>query len=222
MSDPCCLSLIISNKKPFLSYQILKELNSKKDDIIVSNDTRLSLNDKDNLKDEVLIVENNDKEDNTSTNIRLNNVEITDDIIKDRGKIASEIEEDIVNGNYIDTAKEIVNSKSKSFKKVRKGKKKYIISIDSTKDYDVLAKDIRSLYNKKEEIIEDVSKSSKRIKKEKKKKKVIEDDDETNGRKTLLDYISQKFLNIVILILSVIFVLLLIWVIGMIIYISTF
>ena len=133
-------------------------------------------------------------------------------------KFAEDIENDINNGKYIDKAK-ILIGKTNKVKRKRKGKNKYIIDLESTREYKDLERDLRSLYDKTNDIIDDIDKTS--------KDEVVDidkldiHDKDIEEKKGILDHISQKVLNVFIAVLSVIFIILLIIVIGFIIYVST-
>ena len=138
-------------------------------------------------------------------------------------KFAEDIENDINNGKYIDKAKILIDKsnegKANKVKRKRKGKNKYIIDLESTREYKDLERDLRSLYDKTNDIIDDIDKTS--------KDEVVDidkldiHDKEIEEKKGILDHISQKVLNVFIAVLSVIFIILLIIVIGFIIYVST-
>ena len=138
-------------------------------------------------------------------------------------KFAEDIENDINNGKYIDKAKILIDKsnegKTNKVKRKRKGKNKYIIDLESTREYKDLERDLRSLYDKTNDIIDDIDKAS--------KDEVVDidkldiHDKEIEEKKGILDHISQKVLNVFIAVLSVIFIILLIIVIGFIIYVST-
>ena len=138
-------------------------------------------------------------------------------------KFAEDIENDINNGKYIDKAKILIDKsnegKTNKVKRKRKGKNKYIIDLESTREYKDLERDLRSLYDKTNDIIDDIDKTS--------KDEVVDidkldiHDKEIEEKKGILDHISQKVLNVFIAVLSVIFIILLIIVIGFIIYVST-
>ena len=139
-------------------------------------------------------------------------------------KFAEDIENDINNGKYIDKAKILIDKsnegKTNKVKRKRKGKNKYIIDLESTREYKDLERDLRSLYDKTNDIIDDIEKPSKDEIIDINKLDIHEKDDEEE-KKGFLDHISQKVLNVFIAVLSVIFIILLIIVIGFIIYVST-
>lgn len=138
-------------------------------------------------------------------------------------KFAEDIENDINNGKYIDKAKILIDKsnegKTNKVKRKRKGKNKYIIDLESTREYKDLERDLRSLYDKTNDIIDDIDKPSKDEIIDINKLDIHEKDEEE--KKGFLDHISQKVLNVFIAVLSVIFIILLIIVIGFIIYVST-
>ena len=113
----------------------------------------------------------------------------------------------------------IAEGNTNKVKRKRKGKNKYIIDLESTREYKDLERDLRSLYDKTNDIIDDIDKTS--------KDEVVDidkldiHDKEIEEKKGILDHISQKVLNVFIAVLSVIFIILLIIVIGFIIYVST-
>lgn len=139
-------------------------------------------------------------------------------------KFAEDIENDINNGKYIDKAKILLDKsnedKNNKVKRKRKGKNKYIIDLESTREYKDLERDLRSLYDKTNDIIDDLDKPSKDEIIDINKLEIHEKDDEEE-KKDFLGHISQKVLNVFIAILSIIFIILLIIVIGFIIYVST-
>lgn len=140
----------------------------------------------------------------------------------DSHTIADDIENDINNGKYIDKAKILIDKSSSGNKKVkrkRKGKNKYIIDLESTREYKDLERDLRSLYDKTNDIIDDIDRPVRDEIVDINKLDIHNKDIEE--KKGILDRISQKVLNIFIAILSVIFIILLIVVIGFIIYVST-
>ena len=135
---------------------------------------------------------------------------------------ADDIENDINNGKYIDKAKILIDKSNEDKKKVkrkRKGKNKYIIDLESTREYKDLERDLRSLYDKTNDIIDDIDKPVRDDIVDINKLDIH--DNEVPEKKGILDHISQKVLNVFIAILSVIFIILLIGVIGFIIYVST-
>ena len=138
-------------------------------------------------------------------------------------KFAEDIENDINNGKYIDKAKILIDKsnegKTNKVKRKRKGKNKYIIDLESTREYKDLERDLRSLYDKTNDIIDDIDKPSKDEIID--NKLDIHEKDDEEEKKGFLDHISQKVLNVFIAVLSVIFIILLIIVIGFIIYVST-
>lgn len=194
----------------------------KKDDVIVApvrkNKKSLTKKDNTNLRDKVIVSPS----------------KTTDDVIKeykivennDEKQIIEEIEEDIINGKYLDKAKALINSsseKKKTVKRKRKGKNKFVIDLDATNEYKDLKKDVRSLYDKTNDIIEDIDKTaelSDSIKKIKLVEKSV--DNNVGDAGDFLDKVSQKMLNTFIVILSIVFVILLVIVIGFIIFVSTF
>ena len=155
---------------------------------------------------------------------------LEEELVVDSKVKALEIEEDITNGKYIDAAKALINKNdtpSKKVKRKRKGKNKYVIDIKSSKEYDSLEKDLRSLYEKTNDIIDDIDNKKVEDKLPEKSIKLIDevvvaDSSINKEKKSLLDLISQKFLNITILVLLIIFTIMLIGVIAFIIFVSTF
>lgn len=155
---------------------------------------------------------------------------LEEEFVVDSKVKALEIEEDITNGKYIDAAKALINKNdtpSKKVKRKRKGKNKYVIDIKSSKEYDSLEKDLRSLYEKTNDIIDDIDNKKVEDKLPEKSIKLIDevvvaDSIINKEKKSLLDLISQKFLNITILVLLIIFTIMLIGVIAFIIFVSTF
>ena len=155
---------------------------------------------------------------------------LEEEFVVDSKVKALEIEEDITNGKYIDAAKALINKNdtpSKKVKRKRKGKNKYVIDIKSSKEYDSLEKDLRSLYEKTNDIIDDIDNKKVEDKLPEKSIKLIDevvvaDSSINKEKKSLLDLISQKFLNITILVLLIIFTIMLIGVIAFIIFVSTF
>ena len=260
----------------------IDDMNLVKDKVVVVSDTRKPKKTKtttlektkDNVKDKIVIVEEtprvNIKKELTegekakkllNRKKKFEFLDVNNDDEKDKEVIASEIENDIINGKYIDKAKALINkSNNDKIKKIRKRKGKYVIDISSSKEYNELERDLRSLYDKTNDIVDEISSSNynnkndikidkkeqklkdkllrkeekykkrkekKIIKKEKlneerkKNYKNVDDSEQIKEKKTLLDYISQKVLNVFIAILSVIFSILLIGVIAFIIYVST-
>ena len=155
---------------------------------------------------------------------------LEEELVVDSKVKALEIEEDITNGKYIDAAKALINKNdtpSKKVKRKRKGKNKYVIDIKSSNEYDSLEKDLRSLYEKTNDIIDDIDNKKVEDKLPEKSIKLIDevvvaDSIINKEKKSLLDLISQKFLNITILVLLIIFTIMLIGVIAFIIFVSTF
>ena len=155
---------------------------------------------------------------------------LEEELVVDSKVKALEIEEDITNGKYIDAAKALINKNdtpSKKVKRKRKGKNKYVIDIKSSNEYDSLEKDLRSLYEKTNDIIDDIDNKKVEDKLPEKSIKLIDevvvaDSSINKEKKSLLDLISQKFLNITILVLLIIFTIMLIGVIAFIIFVSTF
>lgn len=155
---------------------------------------------------------------------------LEEELVVDSKVKALEIEEDITNGKYIDAAKALINKNdtpSKKVKRKRKGKNKYVIDIKSSNEYDFLEKDLRSLYEKTNDIIDDIDNKKVEDKLPEKSIKLIDevvvaDSSINKEKKSLLDLISQKFLNITILVLLIIFTIMLIGVIAFIIFVSTF
>ena len=155
---------------------------------------------------------------------------LEEEFVVDSKVKALEIEEDITNGKYIDAAKALINKNdtpSKKVKRKRKGKNKYVIDIKSSNEYDFLEKDLRSLYEKTNDIIDDIDNKKVEDKLPEKSIKLIDevvvaDSSINKEKKSLLDLISQKFLNITILVLLIIFTIMLIGVIAFIIFVSTF
>lgn len=155
---------------------------------------------------------------------------LEEELVVDSKVKALEIEEDITNGKYMDAAKALINKNdtpSKKVKRKRKGKNKYVIDIKSSNEYDSLEKDLRSLYEKTNDIIDDIDNKKVEDKLPEKSIKLIDevvvaDSSINKEKKSLLDLISQKFLNITILVLLIIFTIMLIGVIAFIIFVSTF
>lgn len=164
-------------------------------------------------KDEVVVV-NDDVKDSSLENDKL-----------DEYKFVSELEEDITNGKYIDKAKALIDkaNKKSNIKRKRKGKNKYIIDLESTREYQNLERDLRSLYDKTNDIIDEID--SNKINEDTKTVDVISDivisDTNKKEKKGLLDYLNQKVLNVIIAILLAVFIIMLIVVIGIVIYVST-
>lgn len=219
--------IIVSDSKKKANSSKKSKSDSKKirDDIIVSDkgkkETKLDEKDsKKNIRDNIEILSGNKRTNSIVPDVSSDNGDIKEENLD---KIANELEEDITNGKYIEKAKILIqkekNEKNK-VKRKRKGKNKYVIDLEATKEYKNLERDLRSLYDKTNDIIDEID--TKDVDKE---VTVIEDlivsDTDINEKKGLLDYISQKVLNVIILFLSIIFCILLVGVICFIIYVST-
>lgn len=131
-------------------------------------------------------------------------------------KIVSEFEKDIAKKKSIDN-----NKKSK----------KNLINIPKRSSYKELEADLRSLYEKVNDVVKDIDTPSEKKKNEvvdNKKTKYtpkyipVEEEDSRPEKKSILDYISQKFLNVVLALLFIIFFIMVIAFIWFIIYVSTF
>ena len=131
-------------------------------------------------------------------------------------KIISEFEKDIAKKKSIDN-----NKKSK----------KNLINIPKRSSYKELEADLRSLYEKVNDVVKDIDTPSEKKKNEvvdnKKTKYIpkyipVEEEESRPEKKSILDYISQKFLNVVLALLFIIFFIMVIAFIWFIIYVSTF
>ena len=200
-----------------------KKTNTKKDDIIVVP-----------KKDEIVNDEKEDIKEDVSESTKVkrilnkekkfefveedNNNEEIDDY-----KFVEEIEDDITNGKYINKAKILIDKSEKDnkVKRKRKGKNKYVIDLESTREYKDLERDLRSLYDKTNDIIEDIDKPQDLSKTVKNINDLVITDVESTEKSGVLDRISQKALNLFVTVLSIVFIILLIVVIAFVIYIST-
>lgn len=141
-----------------------------------------------------------------------------------REELANEIEEDISNGKYIDKAKILLSkafSKKKGIKRKKKGKNKYVIDLDATREYKNLERDLRSLYDKTNDIVDDIEKTQDLEKTVKTIEGLSVYDNNKTEKKYFLDYLNQRILNVFIVVLLGVFIIMTIVVIGFIIYVST-
>ena len=227
-------------EKPIKEEKVVKIDKAVRDDVVVAPSKKKEDIIKDKpLKDDVLVTPDKDEKDRKVDDKKdISDGEKVKRILRkekkfefvqeeqkednDDYKFADDIENDINNGKYIDKAKILIdksNVDKKIFKRKRKGKNKYIIDLESTKEYKDLERDLRSLYDKTNDIIDDIDKPVRDDIVDINKLDIH--DNEIEEKKGILDHISQKVLNVFIAILSVIFIILLIVVIGFIIYVST-
>lgn len=145
--------------------------------------------------------------------------------VSDKKKIEKEIEDDINNAKYIEKAKILIqkekNDKNK-IKRKRKGKNKYIIDLEATKEYKNLERDLRSLYDKTNDIIDDIDTDIVDNKTVNIVSDLVVSDVDASEKRGILDYISQALLNKIILILTIVFVVLLFAAICFIVFVSNF
>ena len=215
--------IVAPKKKTTTAKKITKNVRSK---VVVvpkkntNNKTRSKKDSNKQVRDKVVVTPLKKSDDKL----------LEEELVVDSKVKALEIEEDITNGKYIDAAKALINKNdtpSKKVKRKRKGKNKYVIDIKSSNEYDSLEKDLRSLYEKTNDIIDDIDNKKVEDKLPEKSIKLIDevvvaDSSINKEKKSLLDLISQKFLNITILVLLIIFTIMLIGVIAFIIFVSTF
>lgn len=233
-------AIIVAPEKPIKEEKVVKIDKAVRDDVVVAPSKKKEDIIKDKpLKDDVLVTPDKDEKDRKVDDKKdISDGEKVKRILRkekkfefvqeeqkednDDYKFADDIENDINNGKYIDKAKILIdksNVDKKIFKRKRKGKNKYIIDLESTKEYKDLERDLRSLYDKTNDIIDDIDKPVRDDIVDINKLDIH--DNEIEEKKGILDHISQKVLNVFIAILSVIFIILLIVVIGFIIYVST-
>lgn len=200
-----------------------KKTTTKKEDIIVVPKKDEIVNDKkEDIKEEL----------SDSTKVkRILNKEKKFELVEDDNnneeiddyKFVEEIEDDITNGKYINKAKILIDKSEKDnkVKRKRKGKNKYVIDLESTREYKDLERDLRSLYDKTNDIIEDIDKPQDLEKTVKSINGLVITDVEAPEKRSALDRVSQKVLNTFVAVLSIVFIILLIVVIAFVIYIST-
>lgn len=200
-----------------------KKTTTKKDDIIVVPKKDEIVNDgKEDIKEDISEATKVKRILNKEKKFELveddNNNEEIDDY-----KFVEEIEDDITNGKYINKAKILIDKSEKDnkVKRKRKGKNKYVIDLESTREYKDLERDLRSLYDKTNDIIEDIDKPQDLEKTVKSINGLVITDVEVPEKRSALDRISQKVLNTFVAVLSIVFIILLIVVIAFVIYIST-
>lgn len=200
-----------------------KKTTTKKEDIIVVPKKDEIVNDKkedikEELSDSTKVKRILNKEKKFELVEEDNNNEEIDDY-----KFVEEIEDDITNGKYISKAKILIDKSEKDnkVKRKRKGKNKYVIDLESTREYKDLERDLRSLYDKTNDIIEDIDKPQDLEKTVKSINGLVITDVEAPEKRSALDRISQKVLNKFVVVLSIVFIILLIVVIAFVIYIST-
>ncbi|MBQ3308158.1 MAG: hypothetical protein IJG68_08230 [Bacilli bacterium] len=195
--------------------------------------------------DEIIKTYEEDKKEESTIKdeIEVLSLEQTKDLIE-------EFEQDIQEEKIKKQVQDLLNKQQRrTAKKKRKGKKKYIIDVKSKKDFSMLEDDLRSLYDKVNDIVEDtkeieiLSGDTKEIEildGDTKEIEVLDGDtkeievltgdtkqlepikEEKKGRKLLIDYISQKVLNFFLIFFFVIFLALFIAFIWLVVYVCTF
>lgn len=229
--------IVVPNKPVKIKEKSKKEDKPVRDEVVVTPSKKKKTIPKkkiDPVKDEVIVAP---EKNNLDEKKEISEVEKTKRILSKEKKFdftqnldndiedykfADDIENDINNGKYIDKAKILIDKSNKDNSKVkrkRKGKNKYIIDIESTREYKDLERDLRSLYDKTNDIIDDIDKPVRDEVIDIDKLNIHEKDNEENNG--FLDRLSQKVLNTFVIILSIIFIILLIVVIGFVIYVST-
>lgn len=112
------------------------------------------------------------------------------------------------------------NAASKKSKK----KNKYIINYHEKKvsSYSELEKDLRSLYDKVNDVVKDFSDYKKPYKSKSAKDNLEVEEDTFDNSPSLLDFVNQKVLNVFLILLSIIFIAMCVAFVWFIIFVSTF